>query len=245
MVTSEASGRSTRYATPEVRASKAVTSRDRGSLGGDVSRPWCSGHQRTISRFLKRMFIRHQVESGVPFNADRSLRMGIVIESVGLRDASASDFRLESLFVYVTYADRQAGVHLRAGSYDQHGSAASTSEARRHKHYARPGHVSFGESSNKPFTTPVESFGRLGREGCEFIDELATSVVGGRGGGPRAKKGIRTELFLQIGSVTSQVAISRRIHWYELEFRGRQEAKGRGEVGGLMPMTWSWHIDAG
>ena len=44
------------------------------------------------SRFLKRMSVLHQVESGAPFNADRDLRMDIVIERGGLRHASASDF---------------------------------------------------------------------------------------------------------------------------------------------------------
>ena len=73
------------------------------------------------SRYLKRMSLRHQVESGAPFNADRDLRMGIVIERGGLRDASASDFQHKSIIIDVTYADPQSGVHLRAGSTYQDG----------------------------------------------------------------------------------------------------------------------------
>ena len=115
------------------------------------------------------------MESGAPFNADRGLRMDIVIERGGLRDASAPDFRHKSVIIEVTYADPQAGVHLRAGSADQVGSAASTSEARKCNHYARVGHVFFDERSHKLVTLEVESFGRLGREGSEFIDQLATS----------------------------------------------------------------------
>ena len=46
---------------------------------------------QAISHLLKRMSIRHQVESGAPFNANRDLRMDILIERGGLRDASASD----------------------------------------------------------------------------------------------------------------------------------------------------------
>ena len=48
---------------------------------------------QAISRLLKRMPVSHQVESGAPFNADSDLRMDIVIERGGLRDASASDLR--------------------------------------------------------------------------------------------------------------------------------------------------------
>ena len=43
-------------------------------------------HQPLIhatSRFLKQMSVRHQVESGTPFNADRHRRMDIVIEREG------------------------------------------------------------------------------------------------------------------------------------------------------------------
>ena len=41
-----------------------------------------------LSRPLKRMTIHHQVESRAPFNADRDVRMDIVIERGGLRDAT-------------------------------------------------------------------------------------------------------------------------------------------------------------
>ena len=51
------------------------------------------------------MSVRHQVESGAPFNADRDLRMDIVIERGSLRDASTSDFRHKSILIDVTYAD--------------------------------------------------------------------------------------------------------------------------------------------
>ena len=115
LVTSEASGRSTRCTSPRVPVGRAATSGDRGALGGDVPRPWGSGrhhatctflchragaqvnqHQpfvHAISRFLKRITVRYQEERGAPFNADRDLRMDIVIDRGGLRDASASDVR--------------------------------------------------------------------------------------------------------------------------------------------------------
>ena len=104
--------------------------------------------------------------------------------------------------------------------------------------------MSFDERSHTLVTLAVESFGRLGREGSEFIDQLATSVVGGRDGGAMAKKGICKERLLQIVSVTSQVAISRRVYRYKLALRDRQATRGRREEeGGLMPMAWGCHID--
>ena len=44
----------------------------------------------TLFRTLKRMSIRHQVENGAPFNAERDFRMDMVIERGGLRDATAA-----------------------------------------------------------------------------------------------------------------------------------------------------------
>ena len=94
-------------------------------------------------------------------------------------------------------------MHLRGGSADHDGSAASTSEARKRQHCARPGHVSFDERSHKLATLAVESFRRLGVEGSNFIDQQAASVVGGRDGGSMARKGEMKESLLQIISVTT------------------------------------------
>ena len=56
-----------------------------------------------LSRTFKQMSIRHQMESEVPFNADRDLRIGMVIEN--LRDATASEYRNKAILLDVTYAD--------------------------------------------------------------------------------------------------------------------------------------------
>ena len=63
--------------------------------------------------------------------------------------------------------------------------------------------MSFDERSHKLVTLAVDRFGRLGRKEGEIIDQLATSIVGGRDGGAMAKKGISKERRLQIVSVTS------------------------------------------
>ena len=51
--------------------------------------------------------------------------------------------------------------------------------------------------------------------------------------------------FYQLISVTTQVAISRRVRRYKLALRDRQAARGtREHTGGvLMPMTWAWNVD--
>ena len=51
--------------------------------------------------------------------------------------------------------------------------------------------VSFDERSHKLVTLAVEASGRLGREASEFIDQLATSVFGGRNGGATTEKDIQ------------------------------------------------------
>ena len=85
-----------------------------------------------ISRTLKRLGIRHQAESGQPFNTDQNLQMDIVVRRGGLRDAPNRGYRDKSILLDVTHADPQAQVYLRVGSADHDGSAASTSEARKH-----------------------------------------------------------------------------------------------------------------
>ena len=108
--------------------------------------------------------------------------MDIVVRK-DLRSAPNPEHRDKSILVDVTHADPQAQVHLQAGSNDNDGSAASTSEARKRQHYARLGHVSFEERSHELTTFAAESFGRLGVQGSYFIDQLAASVVGSWGGG--------------------------------------------------------------
>ena len=142
-----------------------------------------------ISGTLKRLGIPHQVESGEPFTGERNLRIDIVIRRGSLRDAPNLEYRDKSVLLDVPHADPQAQVHLRGGSADHDESAASTSAARKRQHYARPGHVSFDKRSHKLVTLAVESFGRLGVEGSNFIDQMTASVVGGRDEGPWQGRG--------------------------------------------------------
>ena len=165
--------------------------------------------------------------------------MDIVIEAGGLRDATASEYRNKSILLDAKYSDPQAGVHMLAGSANRNGSAASTSEARKDNHYARRGQAFFDERSFKLANLTVDSFGRLGKEDNDLIDQVAASITGGTDGSSLARKGACKERLFQIVSVTTQVAISRRLHRYRLALRDRQAARGReDEAGKLRPMAW-------
>ena len=98
---------------------------------------------------------------------------------------------------------------------------------------------------NLPPYLAVESFGRLGEEGYEFIDELATHAAGGRDGGSTALKGVFKERLLQVISVATQVAIPRRAQRYKLALRGRQEAEGnpRSTSHASTAMLWGHSVD--
>ena len=104
--------------------------------------------------------------------------------------------------------------------------------------------MALDELNHKLVTITADSFGRFGREVSEFIDQLATRVIEGGDGGRIPKKGICKERLLQIISVTTPVAISRRVHRYKLALRDRRATRGRKkEEGGLLSMAWGWHID--
>ena len=89
--------------------------------------------------------------------------------------------------------------------------------------------MSFDERSHKLVTLAVESFGRLGKDDIELVDQLAASIVEGTEGGSLSRKGVCKEHLFQIISVTAQVTISRGVHRYELALRDRQAARGRRE----------------
>ena len=104
----------------------------------------------------------------------------------------------------------------------------------------------FVKRSHKLTTFAVESFGRLGVEGSYFIDQPAAIVVRGRDGGSMARKGVLKDHLLQIVSVTTHVAISRRASCFKLQLRDRQDPR-RSQGGGddrPTPMTWGWSMDA-
>ena len=81
--------------------------------------------------------------------------------------------------------------------------------------------MSFDECSYKLTTLVVESFGHLGKEDSYLINHVAASIVGGTDGTSLARKSVGKKRFLQKISVTTQVAISRRVNRYKLALRDR------------------------
>ena len=126
----------------------------------------------------------------------------------------------------------------RAANFKYKYQPQSTSEARKRSHHARPGQVSIDKRSYKLATLAVEGFGSLGKERSDLIDQVAASIVGGTDGSSLARTGVCNERLFQNISVTTHVAISRRVHRYKLPLGDRQAARGREEeAGGLRPMT--------
>ena len=69
-------------------------------------------------------------------------------------------------------------------------------------------------------------------------------MVGGTDGSSLARKGVCKRRLLQIISMVTQAAISRRMQRFKPALRDRQAARGRRKEGGVMtPMTWGWNID--
>ena len=102
-------------------------------------RAGAQGNQRqplvhAMSRTLKWLGIRHQVENGEPYTADRNLRMDIVVRRGGLRDAPNREHREKCILLDVTHAGPQAQIHLRVGSAAHDGPADSNSELRNRQH---------------------------------------------------------------------------------------------------------------
>ena len=88
----------------------------------------------------------------------------------------------------------------------------------------------------------VESFGRLGKEGSDLIDQVVASIIGETDASSLARKGVCKERLFQIISVTTQVAISRRVHRHRQSLRDRQAARGREEEAGrLRPLAWGFN----
>ena len=106
--------------------------------------------------------------------------------------------------------------------------------------------MSFDERSYKLTTLAVESFGRLGKEGSDLIDQVAASIVGGTDGTSLAREDICKERLLRMISATNQVVISRRVHRCKLRSAmGPPAARGGKEPTGgvLMSMTCGLNVD--
>ena len=112
-----------------------------------------------------------------PSLAERDLLVDSVVPAGGLRKAWITVYRHEGFLIEETATDTQAMVHLRHGSADADGYAASSAEVCKSAHNAGPGQCSFDERSYKLTTFAVENFKHLLKSGIEPFDRLASSLV--------------------------------------------------------------------
>ena len=95
----------------------------------------------------------------------------------------------------------------------------------KNEHYAYLGQVSLNKRSYKLTTLTVEKFGRLGKGGNKFVDQLTTTVIGGADNGNLTQEGRGKKMASIISVITKQVAISRRVERDRLALGARREAR--------------------
>ena len=200
-----------------------------------------------ISRTLERHGIPHRMESGEAFNADRNLRKDIITRRGGLRDAPNREYRDKSILLDVPtqthkckYTCRKAAL-ITMDQLPLPPRCASVNATmlvramcpRRTKPQAC--HCSGGM-----ICAP-----RLGVEGGNFIDHLATNLVGRRDGGSMTRNGVVEELLIEIVSGSTQVTISSRVSRFKLQTQGPPGRKKEPGVVGMTDrhMAWGWSLD--
>lgn len=107
------------------------------------------------------------------------------------RDAQDASYKKKEHLIDNTFVKPQAAAHLNNGSATFDDSAAATPDAP--KITSRRGQAFFDKHSSKLVTLQAESFGQLGAGGCKLAEQLATSIVGGLGGGASDQKGKRVQ----------------------------------------------------
>ena len=133
----------------------------------------------TMSRIVKGLFIAHTLEDGTSFLAGRDLQKNICGGDPRRLDPGVLP---QGVFIETTLTDPQTMIHLHNESADADESAAFSTEARKSAPYARRGQLSFDEHSYK-LTTLVESFGCLGTNGVEFVEQVGTKEYNSRRNG--------------------------------------------------------------
>lgn len=234
------------YITPECRCCGAKDADTRHAQGR--VRRLVTQHQplvKVIAKLLKRQPVKHTVEDGAPLTVDQDFRMDLVVPAGKLEEeeATKSAYHQKSLLMNVTYAEPQAATYLQRGSATNDGTVAATSEAPKRAHYASPSHVSFGERIFKLTTLAVESFGRLGRNGEEILEQLATSVVRGEEGAGKMRKGVSMECIKQVISVIVQVAISGTGATVPTRSDRKAGREDSGRLWGGYSPTWSMGVE--
>ena len=105
-------------------------------------------------------------------------------------------------------------VHLRNGSADADGYAASSAEECKSAHNAGPGQCSFDERSYKLTTFALENFKPLLKSGIELVDRLASSLVRVADDGNLRRKGWKRNTYIETLFITCMYVWSSHIAGY-------------------------------
>lgn len=177
-------------------------------------------------------------ESCTPFEADRGLRMDIVVEREGVADASTSCMRQYT--VNYPAMTRKRGFTCvppvliemdQVLKYLRRERVTTTLAL--DNHHTRVGYVPFNEARPEPCHYSGGSLRRLCLDGSELIGQLETNMGGGRNRVSVAKTGTCKEPIPHNSLLASQVMISLRVDRYNIEFpeghaRRRRREDGRG-----------------
>ena len=141
--------------------------------------------------------------------------MDIVVPRGELRDVSIPSYHHKGIFIDVTTVNPQATLTDLLLLMLNRTKASTTCIF-----------VQIKCPSYKLTTLAVESFGCLRKSGTEFIDQLATSIVGRTNSDDLRRKGIVKEHLHQMISVTTQqVIIFRRVERYRSALGAQCQAR--------------------
>ena len=157
------------------------------------------------------------MESGTPFTTDRERSTDIAFRRGAMGAASSSVYQNKGIFLGVTH-EEEARPTMGLLPEPLRREIVSTMLAQ---------DTCPDEPGFELTTFAVESFGRLGEGGYQFINEIASHAAGGGNVVSMRRRGIIKEHILQLVSVVTQVTISRTVHRYKLSLRGRQHVARR------------------
>ena len=168
-----------------------------------------------------------------PSFAKCDLLVNIGVPVWELPKASVTVYRHKGLLIDGTVPQPQAMVHLRSGSGEADGYAASSAEVCKSAHNAGPGQRSFDERSYKLNTFTVESFKYLGKSGNKFVDQLASSLAGVAYNGNQVRKRVGTGRLQHFICHDADGYLSRGLERYCLALGWRR--KGRLHANKFLP----------
>jgi hypothetical protein len=173
----------------------------------------------TLASILTGYGVRHHVEDPTPFHTRRAdRRMDVTTRPGALPLSGHRDLQRLGALLDVTVVDPLT--HLRFHAATRDGAAADRAHRRKLQTYSG----SYDHSSYKLWPLALESYGRWGDAAEEFIDALASHVVGGADSVSWRAKGVVVHGIRQRLAVTVQRAVSEHVLYYSHRLLTRAHA---------------------